>query len=210
MMDYNDKYFHVCTNVDHGETSSETVFHYRQKGNILTGTYNGGAIAAGQLIGTIDGDGIIDMRYHQVNNAGEVNTGICKSTPEIMDNGKIRLHERWQWTSGERQEGISMIEEIDIDKPILEIAILQVKPGMATQFEKDFAIAGQYISSIDGYISHSIVKCIEVENKYLLQAKWKNLEDHIIGFRQSQQYLKWKEMLHHYYDPFPEVEHYTL
>ena len=91
---------------------------------------------------------------------------------------------------------------------ILEVAILNVIPGKENQFEKDFKIAGQYISSVKGYIRHSLKKCIEQNNKYLLLVDWETLEDHTIGFRQSGQYLEWKKLLHHYYNPFPTVEHF--
>jgi heme-degrading monooxygenase HmoA len=92
---------------------------------------------------------------------------------------------------------------------ILEVAILYVIQGREKQFEEDFNIAGQYISSIDGYIRHSLKKCIEQENKYILLVGWEKLEDHTIGFRQSEQYLEWKKLLHNYYDPFPTVEHFA-
>ena len=92
---------------------------------------------------------------------------------------------------------------------ILEIAILYVKPGMQEQFETDFATAGQYINSINGYIEHTLQKCLEQENKYALLVKWEKLEDHTVGFRQSEAYGKWRDLLHHYYDPFPVVEHYS-
>jgi heme-degrading monooxygenase HmoA len=91
---------------------------------------------------------------------------------------------------------------------ILEAALLNVIAGQETQFEKDFAIAGQYISAIKGYIKHSLSKCIEQPNQYLLLVEWETLEDHTVGFRQSAQYLEWKKLLHHYYDPFPTVQHY--
>lgn len=91
---------------------------------------------------------------------------------------------------------------------ILEAAILHVKPGQEQQFEHDFSLAAQYISSIPGYQDHNLYKCIEEENKYLLLAKWDKLEDHTVGFRQSEAYQHWKLLLHHYYDPFPIVEHY--
>jgi len=92
---------------------------------------------------------------------------------------------------------------------ILESAALYVRPEQQDSFEKDFQTAGQYISSIKGYIRHSLSKCIEQPNKYLLLVEWETLEDHTIGFRESPQYLEWKKLLHHYYDPFPIVEHYT-
>jgi len=91
---------------------------------------------------------------------------------------------------------------------ILEVAILNIIFGKETQFEKDFAIASQYISAMPGHIRHSLSKCFEQPNKYILLVEWQTLEDHIIGFRQSAEYLEWKKLLHHYYDPFPVVEHY--
>lgn len=99
-------------NTDNGETSSATIFEYRQSGNILTSSYKGGKIVKGHLIGLVDKDGNIDMHYHQVNELGELMTGVCKSTPIILPNGKIQLHEKWQWTSGDQSSGnYSIIEE---------------------------------------------------------------------------------------------------
>lgn len=92
---------------------------------------------------------------------------------------------------------------------ILEVAMLEVIPGKETAFEQDFAKAGEYISSIKGYIKHSICKCLEQPNKYILLVEWETLEDHTVGFRQSAAYLEWKKLLHHYYDPFPVVEHFA-
>ncbi|WP_025743323.1 antibiotic biosynthesis monooxygenase family protein [Aquimarina pacifica] len=91
---------------------------------------------------------------------------------------------------------------------ILELAILNVKKGLEKQFEIDFDIAGKYISSIKGYKGHTLKKCIEENNKYVLLVNWETIEDHTIGFRESTEYLEWKKMLHLYYDPFPTVEHY--
>lgn len=91
---------------------------------------------------------------------------------------------------------------------IHEVAVLFLKDGAESRFEEDFKLAGQYISSIAGYIGHSLKKCIEQKNKYLLLVDWDKLENHTIGFRQSSQYLDWKKLLHHYYDPFPVVEHF--
>ena len=93
---------------------------------------------------------------------------------------------------------------------IVEVAILNIKQGQKAKFERDFAIAGQYISSIKGYIGHSLSKCLEHSNKYLLLVDWEKLEDHEVGFRQSEVYQEWKGMLHHYYEPFPVVEHYVM
>ncbi|NHE56769.1 n-acetylglutamate synthase [Cyclobacterium plantarum] len=111
-MNYHDKKFKPVSNSENGETSQETLFHYQQEGNILTSLYQGGKIKKGHLIGLVDENGHIDMRYHQVNVKGELMTGVCRSRPEIMENGKIRLHEEWQWTSGDHSRGTSMLEEV--------------------------------------------------------------------------------------------------
>ena len=111
MIDYNGKIFKPIENTENGETSNETVFLYKQVGNILTSEYSGGKIKKGHLIGLVDDNGNIDMRYHQINDKDEIMTGICKSKPEIIKNGKIRLHENWQWTSGDKSKGESIIEE---------------------------------------------------------------------------------------------------
>ena len=78
------------------------------------------------------------------------------------------------------------------------------------KFESDFTQAGQFISSIKGYIGHSLQKCIENNHKYVLLVEWETIEDHTIGFRQSGVYQQWKDLLHHYYDPFPVVEHFEM
>jgi hypothetical protein len=101
MINYHNKYFRPIQNSDNGETSSETLFHYQQVGNIVTSVYKGGKIISGHLIGLVNEDGDIDMRYHQINDQNGLMTGICRSTPEILLNGKIRLHEEWKWTSGD-------------------------------------------------------------------------------------------------------------
>ena len=110
-INYNNKKFRPVSNTDNGETSNETLFLDKQVGNILTSEYSGGKIKYGHLIGLVDMDGNIDMRYHQVNEKGELMTGICISKPEILNNGKIRLHESWEWTSGDKSKGQSIIEE---------------------------------------------------------------------------------------------------
>ncbi|MEO8773445.1 MAG: n-acetylglutamate synthase [Gelidibacter sp.] len=111
-MDYNNKRFRTILNSSNGETSPETIFEYKQNGNILTSEYQGGQIVQGHLIGLVDEEGNIEMHYHQVNKKGELVTGICSSKPEIIKDGKIRLHENWKWTSGDQSNGTSILEEL--------------------------------------------------------------------------------------------------
>ena len=92
---------------------------------------------------------------------------------------------------------------------ILEVAILDVVPGQEIEFQASFAQAQRIISSMPGYISHNLRRCIEKPSRYILLVSWEKLEDHTVGFRGSAEYGQWKSLLHHYYDPFPEVEHYV-
>jgi heme-degrading monooxygenase HmoA len=91
---------------------------------------------------------------------------------------------------------------------ILELAILNVRAGAAAEFEAAFAQAQRIIASMPGYGSHSLQRCIETPNRYALLVEWERLEDHTDGFRNSAEYQEWKRLLHHFYDPFPAVEHY--
>ena len=112
MFNYNDKKFKAVKNTMNGETSDETIFHYKQTKNIVTARYSGGKIIEGHLIGLVSIDGEINMRYHQVNANGDLMTGKCQSIPEVLINGKIRLHEEWQWTCVDKSIGNSIIEEL--------------------------------------------------------------------------------------------------
>ena len=93
---------------------------------------------------------------------------------------------------------------------VLEVAILEIKPGSDGEFETAFKTASLMIASMPGYISHELQRCLEIPNRYLLLVRWQKLEDHTIGFRQSVEYQQWRSLLHHFYDPFPTVNHYKL
>ncbi|OAN16681.1 antibiotic biosynthesis monooxygenase [Photobacterium jeanii] len=92
---------------------------------------------------------------------------------------------------------------------ILEVALLDVKQGQQAAFENAFAEAQQIISGMSGYISHQLQKCIEKDHRYVLLVNWETLDDHQVGFRQSSEYQQWRDLLHHFYLNFPEVEHFT-
>jgi heme-degrading monooxygenase HmoA len=92
---------------------------------------------------------------------------------------------------------------------VLEMAILDVRPGEEGDFESVFREAQRIISSMRGYLRHELQRCIETPGRYLLLVWWETLEDHTEGFRGSPEYERWKQLLHHFYEPFPRVEHYT-
>lgn len=93
---------------------------------------------------------------------------------------------------------------------VLEVATLNIRAGQCAEFERSFAEAQSIISSMNGYVSHQLQRCVEDGNKYLLLVQWNRLEDHTIGFRKSPEYQRWRELLHHFYDPFPVVEHFAV
>ncbi len=92
---------------------------------------------------------------------------------------------------------------------ILEVAILNIRPGTNDAFIAAFRQASPIIASMTGYISHELRPCVESPTRYVLLVHWRKLEDHTIGFRLSPDYQRWRALLHHFYDPFPTVEHYS-
>lgn len=92
---------------------------------------------------------------------------------------------------------------------ILEHAVLDVRPGQADHFEMAFSQAKTIISAMPGFQRLTLSRCLERPDTYLLLVQWDILEDHTEGFRGSEPYQEWKRLLHHFYDPFPTVEHYA-
>jgi heme-degrading monooxygenase HmoA len=92
---------------------------------------------------------------------------------------------------------------------ILEHALLPVKPGQEADFERAFATATDIISAVPGFRNLTLSRCLERPGGYLLLVEWDRLEDHTEGFRGSPAYEDWRALLHHFYDPFPVVEHYV-
>jgi heme-degrading monooxygenase HmoA len=93
---------------------------------------------------------------------------------------------------------------------ILEVATLKVRPGQTGAFERAFGQAQAIIASMPGYQGHELQRCVEDDHQYVLLVRWNTLQDHTVGFRQSAQYQEWRTLLHHFYDPFPTVLHYTV
>jgi heme-degrading monooxygenase HmoA len=91
---------------------------------------------------------------------------------------------------------------------ILEVAVLNVRQGQEEAFEAAMRTARPLIAASSGFEGLEVRRSIEHPNRYLLLVNWQTLEDHIVGFRQSDRYQEWRKLLHHFYDPYPVVEHY--
>jgi len=108
---YDGKFFTPKINSKNGEVSEGTIFSYHQKGSILWAEYSGGGIIKGNLLGTVDNDGILNFYYHHINQNCEVKIGKCRSVPHIDNEGSLELHEEWQWLNGDKSFGKSVIVE---------------------------------------------------------------------------------------------------
>jgi len=112
-VNYDGRVFVVRDNSDNGEVGGGTVFHYHQTGDRLTGTYEGGLIEQGHLVGSVHPDGSLTFVYHHVTTGGELRAGRCESEPTRDDAGRLVLRERWQWFTGDRSKGTSELVEVD-------------------------------------------------------------------------------------------------
>ena len=92
---------------------------------------------------------------------------------------------------------------------ITEHAILSVIAGEEPAFEAAFAEARPIIASMPGFRSLTLSRSVESPSDYLLLVDWDELEDHTVGFRGSAGYVRWAELLHRFYEPFPVVEHFV-
>lgn len=117
LINYNGRIFRSASNTPNGEVSAATTFHYHQdSSDIVYATYSGGSIVCGHLIATVQPDQSLVARYHHVNDKREIMTGKCKSTPEVLKDGRVKLHEQWEWTSGDCSRGESVVEEVEEDE----------------------------------------------------------------------------------------------
>ena len=111
-INYDGRKFIPKMNSENGEVSEQTVFTYHQSGNLLWAEYSGGDIWKGSLIGTVLSNGELDFVYHHMNRDMQVKTGKCHSVPTILENGKIELSEKWEWTNRDCSKGKSLLVEV--------------------------------------------------------------------------------------------------
>jgi hypothetical protein len=111
-IDLDGRSFLTGSNSSNGDADGRTRFHYRQHGGRIWATYGGGRVRFGSLVAAGVPEGSLDMRYHHVDVDGELRTGTCLSTPELLPDGRVRLVEEWQWTNGDRSRGRSVLEEV--------------------------------------------------------------------------------------------------
>ena len=111
MINLHNRVFVTKSNSKNGEVNENTFYHYRQVGDVITAEYHGGSILQGFIIGKVEGDGFF-LFYQHLNRNLEFRSGQCSSTPEQLPDGRLRLHQKWQWTNGDLSKGESVVEEV--------------------------------------------------------------------------------------------------
>jgi hypothetical protein len=109
--DVDGRRFRTVSNSESGESGSETVYHYHQRGAIVWATYRGGAVAFGTLLARA-ASGRLEIVYQHLNKNGDFRSGRCHARVELLPDGRYRLHERWTWTAGAEGGGRSVTEEV--------------------------------------------------------------------------------------------------
>ncbi|MEW5795416.1 MAG: n-acetylglutamate synthase [Candidatus Zixiibacteriota bacterium] len=114
LLDLRNRRFVGVDNYDDGDARRDTVFNYDQSGDIVTATYSGGRIRHGQILARVTQDNSLEMTWQYLNVDGILIAGTCRSVPELLPDGRYRLHESWTVTVGPNQDesGTSVIEEI--------------------------------------------------------------------------------------------------
>ena len=107
---YHNKRFCGVANYDDGDLTKEVLFHSHQKNRTVWGTFEGGRVRFGTLVANVLDDDKLDMVWQYLNIDGEFVSGRCRSVPEQLPDGRLRLHESWTTTGGE--PGTSVIEEV--------------------------------------------------------------------------------------------------
>ena len=110
-INYNCRHFVPKSNTENGEIDEKTIFHYFQDKDTFWAEYSGGDVEKGFIIGKAASNGELDFHYQHMNKDDQVRIGKCHSIPHILENGKIELHEKWQWLNGDMSCGESVITE---------------------------------------------------------------------------------------------------
>jgi len=110
--DLNGKVFRSASNTGNGEVGKETLFHYHQSGSRVWASYSGGSIIDGHLFAIKKDNGQLHMYYHHINDKNEIMVGSCVSTPSLDSSGNLIFTEQWQWLTGDKSSGTSVISEV--------------------------------------------------------------------------------------------------
>jgi hypothetical protein len=110
--DYGGRVFATTTNSENGDAAPGTLFRFQQSERDVWATYHGGRVHEGMLVAVVDEHDGLEVRYHQRDTNGRIRVGRCRTTPTRLEDGRLRLHEDWQWLDGDRSSGAAELDEI--------------------------------------------------------------------------------------------------
>ena len=90
---------------------------------------------------------------------------------------------------------------------ILEIAQIDVKPGMESEFEAGVQQAAPIFQRAKGCKGMELQRSFEKPQRYRLFVKWVTVENHTQDFRGSPDFQEWRKLVGHCFAAAPEVEH---
>lgn len=93
---------------------------------------------------------------------------------------------------------------------ILEIAQIDVKPGLESAFEEGVRKAEPLFKRAKGCRGMELQKGVEKPSRYRLFVKWETLENHMVDFRESADFQEWRRLVGSCFERPPEVEHTRL
>ena len=92
---------------------------------------------------------------------------------------------------------------------VLEHAVITVKPGTAEEFERAMVQARSVIAACRGFVSLEVRRGVETPDRYVLLVRWETLEDHMVGFRESDAFVEWRSLIGPYFESPPLVDHWV-
>lgn len=117
-VDYDGRVFSSAAAETADSSGGAPVGHYHQRGDVVWAEFAGGKVVLGRLVGTCDPDGTLRMSYSQLLTGGEVVSGSCRTTPEPLPDGRLRLREEWERHGAAAARGVSYIEEVRGASPV--------------------------------------------------------------------------------------------
>lgn len=109
-IDFNNKSFALISNSEEGKVTDETIFEYKQNGNLVTADYQGGSILYGKIIAVLEGN-YLNMLYQCVTMESKLMAGKAKAQISLNENNKIKLVLNWEWLDDGKEKGISIYIE---------------------------------------------------------------------------------------------------
>ncbi len=91
---------------------------------------------------------------------------------------------------------------------ILEIADFAVLPGTDETFADAVRKGTELLSATPGFVSARLTRSIETPTRFVLLVTWDSVENHTVGFRESENFTRWRELIGPFFDGPPRVEHF--